>query len=426
MATGADMAKKASEKKTRSQKKEQSPLLVSVKRKSRAKRVLEKSTKTNISARHMASQGKAPAPSKIKSSIKKDFVDCCELPTRYDRTGVTLIAKDPSSVYAYWEITSSSIQEARSKLKGAFNKSTQTLRMFDVAAIDVNGANAIHQFDVDIDSSEQSRYIVLPNDKATVCVHLGYRTPTGAFYPLARSNIISTPSADASDQLEITWAKVLHKQGAKPCMVTPTFSPSFVPAETIQNSKGAVQFCEESKAKPSNSRNAPIGAPELGGKENDNVLSMKTMQIRGLDNHTSNASISGDTPDFGLMGDLRNNDAASSYIMPLFGVDEKTGFSADLQNISSESNIQGGASEQMQRGFFFQLDAELIVYGRTETGAKVSIDGQDIELRDDGTFTQRLAFPEGALPLDFLAHSADGRDRKRITLSVQRTTNIHL
>jgi hypothetical protein len=396
MAIGATMAKKASEKKKRPQKKEQPPPLVTVKRKSRAKR---------------------------------PFLDCCELPAHYDRTGVTLIAKDPSSVYAYWEIASSSIQEARSKLKGAFKKSTQTLRMFDVTDMDISGANASHQFDVDIDSAEQSRYIVLPNDKATVCVHLGYRTPTGAFYPLARSNIVSTPSAEASDQLEITWAKVLHKQGAKPCMVTPTFSPTFVHGEAIQNSNGVLQVGEEASAKSSNSRDAQSDAPELGTKENDTALSMKTMQNRGLDDHASNALTRVNTPDFGLIGDLRDSDAASSFVMPLLSAGEKTCFSAamspDMQNISSDSNIPGGASEQRQRGFFFHLDAELIVYGRTEPGAKVTVDGQDIELRDDGTFSQRLAFPEGALPLDFFAHSADGRDRKRITLSVQRTTNFH-
>ena len=115
------------------------------------------------------------------------FVDSCELPIRYDRTGLTLIARDPQSVYAYWEIAPTTLQEAQSKLGPAFKKAIRTIRIFDVTGIDFNGANALNQFDVDVDSRVQSRYIILPNDNATLCADLGFRTRTGAFYQIARS-----------------------------------------------------------------------------------------------------------------------------------------------------------------------------------------------------------------------------------------------
>ena len=46
------------------------------------------------------------------------------------------------------------------------------------------------------------------------------------------------------------------------------------------------------------------------------------------------------------------------------------------------------------RQFWFQLDAELIVYGATEPTAKVTLQGEPVKLRPDGTFTMRFSLPD--------------------------------
>src|SRR5262249_56642067 len=46
-----------------------------------------------------------------------------------------------------------------------------------------------------------------------------------------------------------------------------------------------------------------------------------------------------------------------------------------------------------QRGFWFQLDAELIVYGATEPNARVTLQGEPDKLRPDRTFTIRFRLP---------------------------------
>src|SRR5438067_11322000 len=43
------------------------------------------------------------------------------------------------------------------------------------------------------------------------------------------------------------------------------------------------------------------------------------------------------------------------------------------------------------RKFWFQLDAELIVYGATEPNARVTLQGEPVKLRPDGTFTMRFS-----------------------------------
>jgi hypothetical protein len=82
---------------------------------------------------------------------------------------------------------------------------------------------------------------------------------------------------------------------------------------------------------------------------------------------------------------------------------EKEAHSAALINISSPL----GGKEQ-PRDFRLQLNAELILYGTTEPGAQVEIQGQPVELGSDGTFSLRVAFDDGAFILPVVAKSPDG------------------
>jgi hypothetical protein len=86
------------------------------------------------------------------------------------------------------------------------------------------------------------------------------------------------------------------------------------------------------------------------------------------------------------------------------------------------------ASGMMERaaagraGFWFVLDAELIVYGATEPNARVTVQSRPVELRPDGTFTLRFQLPDGTQVIDATAISNDGVFRKTITPTVRRET----
>jgi uncharacterized protein len=76
------------------------------------------------------------------------------------------------------------------------------------------------------------------------------------------------------------------------------------------------------------------------------------------------------------------------------------------------------------RGFWFVLDCELIVYGATEPDAKVTMQGKEIKLRPDGTFSLRYALPDGKIVLDAVAESADGVEVRKIIPVVERNTTV--
>lgn len=74
------------------------------------------------------------------------------------------------------------------------------------------------------------------------------------------------------------------------------------------------------------------------------------------------------------------------------------------------------------RDFWFSLNCELIVYGATRPDAQVTMNGQQVQLRPDGTFTLRYALPDGKIRLEAKAFSADQIETRTITPTVLRST----
>ena len=88
--------------------------------------------------------------------------------------------------------------------------------------------------------------------------------------------------------------------------------------------------------------------------------------------------------------------------------------------VSSLSSPFGGMEQG--KGFWFNVNAELIIYGATEPDAKVTLGGHEIKLRSDDTFSFRFALPDGKYDLPAVAVSADGTDARAADLKFTRET----
>jgi len=75
-----------------------------------------------------------------------------------------------------------------------------------------------------------------------------------------------------------------------------------------------------------------------------------------------------------------------------------------------------------ERQFWMVVNTELIVYGATESDAKVTIQGKDIRLRPDGTFTLRFALPDGKQVIPVQATSSDQVETRTIIPVVTKET----
>ncbi|HEV3205284.1 MAG TPA: DUF4912 domain-containing protein, partial [Gemmataceae bacterium] len=74
------------------------------------------------------------------------------------------------------------------------------------------------------------------------------------------------------------------------------------------------------------------------------------------------------------------------------------------------------------RKFHFQINAELVVFGSTEPDARVTIQGEPIKLRPDGTFAMRHRLPNSRQIIPAIASSADGVEERTIVLAIERNT----
>jgi len=74
------------------------------------------------------------------------------------------------------------------------------------------------------------------------------------------------------------------------------------------------------------------------------------------------------------------------------------------------------------RGFWFNVNAELIVYGATDPHATVRIGDRTIRLRPDGTFSYRFALPDGQYALPIRATSPDGVETRSADLAFTRAS----
>jgi hypothetical protein len=85
-----------------------------------------------------------------------------------------------------------------------------------------------------------------------------------------------------------------------------------------------------------------------------------------------------------------------------------------------------GADRLLNRhkDFRFAVDAEMIIFGATSTDARVTLGGEPVKLRSDGTFTVRMAMPDKRQVIPAVAASADGVEQRTIVLAVERNTKV--
>lgn len=82
-----------------------------------------------------------------------------------------------------------------------------------------------------------------------------------------------------------------------------------------------------------------------------------------------------------------------------------------------------GATGRPKR-FNFTVDTELIVHGATEPTAHVTLRGEPVPVRPDGTFAVRLNLPDRRHVLPLVASSGDGVEQHTIVLAVDRNTKV--
>jgi hypothetical protein len=136
-----------------------------------------------------------------------------ELPWGYDDNKIIIMARDPDTIYAYWDISEEKRNSLRDLYGHHWENSLPVLRIYDVTGItDFDGYNANHHYDVVINDYAGSWYLHVGTPNRTFCVDLGRILNDGRYITVARSNLTFTPRNTFSDRTDPEWMLVSENE----------------------------------------------------------------------------------------------------------------------------------------------------------------------------------------------------------------------
>ncbi len=332
-----------------------------------------------------------------------------ELPESYGTKKLFLTARDPHWLYANWDLT----PEQQKELNAASSDGHLVLRIY-AGKVEGHPTYEIHVH-------PESRHWFAHVERAgnSYAAELGYYSALGKWIRVAVSSGTLTPPDAASAESEAEFATIPFEfPFAKLMQIIEEAVRDNVPlAVAIEELRrhGHPELPRFSSSGFSSVAPSPSGQPgqaRVWTPEQERALArvINIDQTRRI-----------------WMGSLeitelirrRVAQEVSSPVTP-FGLGAP-GPSPAPSGISSVSSPFGGQPERA-KSFWFNVNAELVIYGATEPNAKVTLGGHEIKLRPDGTFSFRFSLPDGKYELPAVAVSADGTDGRAAELKFSRST----
>ncbi len=316
-----------------------------------------------------------------------------ELPESYGTRQLFLAARDPHWLYAHWDFS----REQLKKYNALSADGHLILRVYRGAA-EGEPLSQIH-----LHPESRTWFVPVPAAGAKYLAELGYLDGDHKWVSLTRSGATFTPPDTLSDDTSVRFA---------------TIPPEVPFEELLAMVKGAVrehvplvEAMQQMRAQ--GFRNLP--APEQVKSEWTPAQEKALAEVISID---SVRRIWIGSLEITELIRRQLQQQISSIGVAQFGL--PSSFLGAPSSVSSVSSPFGGV--ERGRGFWFNVNAELIIYGATEPDATVTIGDRTIKLRPDGTFSFRFALPDGDYSLPAAAHSADGVETRHAKLKFGRQT----
>jgi hypothetical protein len=315
-----------------------------------------------------------------------------ELPESYGTQKLILTARDPHWLYAHWDLSQEQLRRYNSRSVDRH----LVLRVYNGA---VHG-EPFREIHVHPESRNWFAHVGLGSTRFVA--QLGYYMPDGDWVTVATSGLTVTPPDSISDDMSV-WFETLpveiqFDQLLK--LVKQAVKDNVPLMEAVQQLRG-------------------MGFPGLPDARAAGSGRWTNDQERALAQIVSMDSVRrvwmGSLEITELIRRQFLQELASQAVAQL---GESGSWSGAVSSLASP---YGGI--ERQKGFWFNVNAELIIYGATEPNAAVTIGGRTIRLRPDGTFSYRFILPDGRYELPAIATSADGTDSRSAELQFSRATD---
>lgn len=324
-----------------------------------------------------------------------------ELPESYGTQRLLLVARDPHWLYAHWDMTTEQLR----RHNAASRDGHLIVRVF---RDDAQGKPVLEQH---VHPESRSWFLHVSWGGAKYLAQLGYYDGQGKWNKISDSSATFTPpdvlSEDTSVRFETIPVEVPFRKLIE--LVKEAVAGHVPLMEAIQELREA-------------------GHPEL--PEREQTISPTARQWTAEQERALAQIVNIDEVRRVWMGSLEITELLrralqreiSSQAAAALARGEEFG-AEQLAGVFSVSSPFGGAEKR--KGFWFNVNAELIIYGATEPDATVTIGGRRIQLRQDGTFGFRFALPDGDYDLPVQATSVDGDDSRSAQLRFRRATQFH-
>ena len=313
------------------------------------------------------------------------------LPEAYGTQHVTVTARDPHWLYVHWDLT-------REQLR---HYNAQSVHRHLVLRLHENQEQAEAAGEFHVHPESRHWFVHVPQAAVQHIVELGYYRKNNGWVRIAVSTPTATPAATpaaaTSVNTEVRFATIPHNVTLpRLAVIARTVSGKTLPlVDAIQT----LRATGHPELPPAPNRFTPPMTPEM-----ESALVELICRQHPAFGVADSAGISEM-----LHGGLTEN--SSSLV------------AAGGGGISSLSSPHGGAAAA-PREFWFNLNAELVIYGATEPDASVTIGGRPVMLRPDGSFSCRFALPDGHYELPVTVVSADGTEARHADLKFTRATNL--
>jgi len=296
-----------------------------------------------------------------------------ELPESYGTRRLFLAARDPRWLYAYWDFSWQQLRDAEQESP----EGKVFLQIF------IPGAERIHQIQVFPGSREW--YLPVHRPATLFQAELGYYRHDGSFHQLAVSDEVLTPRDDPSPNREIEFVTLPFHYSFR--QLFELIGDQIRPGEGLAKALARLQR-----------EGYPLPFPYALRRVVPSGLADRILEYLG-----------GDLIRRIRVGSLEITETLRRRLL-------------ELGSSGIPSSLSSGPHGQ-NRSFSMHVNAELIIYGGTVPGAKVTIDGREILLRPDGTFSYHFTFPDGRFHIPIAASAPDGLEERSVLLSFLRLTD---
>ena len=315
-----------------------------------------------------------------------------ELPESYGTQQLFLAARDPHWLYAYWDFS----REQLRKYNALSADGHLVLRIFR-GSIESEPISEIH-----LHPESRTWFAPVPVAGAKYLAELGYYDSSRKWVSLARSGATFSPPDSLSDDTSIRFATI-------PSEVTFAALLALV-KEAVREHVPLVEAMQQMRAQGYLDLPAPETIQSEWTPAQEKALAdvISIDQVRRV-----------------WIGSLEITELIRRQLQHQVSSLGAAQFSlpSSMGAMSSVSSPFGGV--ERKRGFWFMVNAELIIYGATEPDAKVTIGDRPIKLRPDGSFSFRFALPDGDYSLPAAAQSADGVETRHAHFKFNRGTAYH-